>query len=100
MYVNTNKIFLFLYIADLNHHDKVFSMLGDITNWYKLGQKLGLKIPTLERIEHDHSRANRCLSEVVNAWLRKRDGITTTSVRSMVAALWKMDEKATAQKIS
>ena len=39
--------------------------------WYQLGMQLGIPPVTLSTIESDHPRdAQRCMTEVINWWLR------------------------------
>ena len=43
------------------------------TKWFYLGLALGLSHGTLRDIEYNHKDTQRCLTEVINAWLQKKD---------------------------
>ena len=49
------------------------------TTWYKLGLELGIRDPTLKRIESDIKSkggdTQACLQEILSAWLRQEDGV-------------------------
>ena len=55
--------------------------------WFNLGVALGLSYGTLREIDSNHrGEARRCLTEMVIAWLRKKDN-SQPSWWSLVSAL-------------
>ena len=49
----------------------LYSVSAVAADWFNLGVALGLSYDTLKTIESDYPRdAPRCLTEMINAWLR------------------------------
>ena len=64
--------------------DSIFTLTAD---WFNLGVALGLSYVTLREIESDHrGEARRCQTEMVIAWLRKKDN-SQPSWQSLASAL-------------
>lgn len=66
---------------------------------HHLGLMLGLKPPTLQHIEKNHDDEKRRLIEVLKAWLKKVDGVRSTSWESLVAALKGIGQASVAMEI-
>ena len=67
-----------------------------------LGLQLGLHFTTLERIENDHNRTDKCKMMMLAAWLRQQDSVFQAGVPSwsvLVAALRSMGENELAGRI-
>ena len=67
-----------------------------------LGLQLGLHFTTLERIENDHNRTDKCKMMMLAAWLRQQDSVSQTGVPSwsiLVAGLRSMGENELAGRI-
>ena len=63
--------------------DSIFTLAAE---WFNLGVALGLSYATLREIESNHTEARRRLTEMVIAWLRKKDN-SQPSWWSLVSAL-------------
>ena len=56
--------------------------------WYQLGMQLGIPPATLSTIENDHSRdAQRCMTEVINCWLRNTPECSWAKLAEAVKAM-------------
>lgn len=65
---------VFLLSAEERYLSKVLdSTVFLSTKWFYLGLALGLSHGTLRDIEYNHKDTLRCLTEVINAWLQKKD---------------------------
>ena len=77
-----------MYIAALTT-DNIKEILDqtwqDRAKWKFIGIELGIDTGTLDAIEADHKKAERCLVELVNLWLRKNDPRPTR--RALINAL-------------
>ena len=70
--------------------------------WEAIGLGLGLRPETLQRIQHEKKgQANQCLYAVISAWLHHKDGVMTSSWRSLLRVLRspKVDEGDLADKL-
>ena len=78
--------------------------LKNLNDWQRLGLALGLRYPTLERIEEEQRGAiEKCKTKMIATWLEKRDNVSKNVAPSWVAlqtALRKIDENELADKIS
>ena len=67
-------------ISDL---DEVQTVLKDLIDWKRLGLKLGLIYPTLEKIgTEQHGVIERCKTEMLAAWFKLQDKVTQKGVPS------------------
>ena len=56
--------------------------------WYQLGIQLDIPAATLSTIESDHSRdAQRCMTEVLNRWLRNAPGCSWAKLAQALEAM-------------
>ena len=56
--------------------------------WYQLGMQLEIPPATLSTIEHDHPHdAQRCMTEVVNRWLRNAPECSWAKLAQAVEAM-------------
>ena len=77
--------------------------LTNLVDWQSLGTELGLLYPTLKRIEEHHRYTNRCIREMLSAWLQQQDNVTMRGVPSwstLKAALINIGENKLADTIS
>ena len=72
--------------------------LSTVTDWYKLGMKLGVPDHKLDEIQrnHPHDGVSRWRDEVLSLWLRLTPNASWMNV---IRALQRMGEKALAEKI-
>ena len=87
--------------SGISNLDEVLESVEEIVDWMKLGLKLGVKYPTLEKIEEEQRgcvRIERCKREMLAAWLRG-DGVKEQTWSTLVDALKRMDKISLAQKI-
>ena len=74
--------------------------LKNLTDWQSLGLALGLLYPTLKKIDEDQrGKTDKCVMEMIAAWLEKKDNVTNPSWLVLQAALRKIDENELADKI-
>ena len=88
--------------ADIDDLRKVLLALHDLNEWSMLGLQLGLHFSTLEKIENDYNRTDKCKMMMLAAWLRQQDSVSQTGVPSwsvLVAALRIVGENGLASRI-
>ena len=77
--------------------------LKNLNDWQSLGLALGLLYPTLKKIDEDQrGKTDKCVTEMIAAWLEKKDNVANQGVPSWLvlqAALRKIDENELADKI-
>ena len=56
--------------------------MKNLVDWFHLGIELGLLYPTLKRIEEDYRNMERCLTEMIAAWLQQKDNVSEVGVPS------------------
>lgn len=99
MYSTVTSTINYIYVlTDINQWYKVEDALircgFSVVNWYKLGQRLGLKKTTLDIIEKNFpDNVDRCMTECLDKWLRRADEVTPTW-KSLCDALKAMNEPA------
>ena len=73
-------VLLYTGIADL---DVVEKFLKSVVAWKRLGLRLGLLYPTLQKIEKEqHERVDDCMMEMLAAWLQQQDKVSQNGVPS------------------
>ena len=72
-----------LYLVNVN--------LVDVARPVKFGHSLGLKKPTLEKIETRYQDVDQCVTEVLAAWLEGRDNTPEPNWRAAITALRSAD---------
>uniref|UniRef100_A0A1X7TPX7 Death domain-containing protein n=2 Tax=Amphimedon queenslandica TaxID=400682 RepID=A0A1X7TPX7_AMPQE len=90
---------IFQKTLEIDDLDDVFEKLDDLNEWKKLGLKLGLKYPTLERIEKDKRVIDDCKMEMLACWLKKQDKVKSPSWKQLIIVLCKMKETEISKKI-
>ena len=82
---------------------EVKMLLKDLVDWQSLGLALGLRYPTLEKIENDHpNKIDKCKMKMLVAWLEQRDNVSQKGVPSwsvLRTALRRMGANELADKI-
>ena len=77
--------------------------LKNLNDWQSLGLALGLLYPTLKKIDEDQrGKTDKCVMEMIAAWLEKKDNVANKGVPSWLVlqeALRKIDENDLADKI-
>ena len=78
-------------VSNISDQHSLYTVLNSISTlaaeWFNLGVALGLCHSTLKTIEHNYSgNAHRCLTEMVNYWLQKKDN-SRPSWRELASAL-------------
>ena len=73
-------------------------------DWRKLGEELGLRKGTLDRIEKEHQGdIDRCLEECLSKWLLRNDDVDAChgkpTYNSLKKALEEIDMRAVAENI-
>ena len=98
MYTSCDSVvLLYTGIADLFD---IKMTLKNLTDWQSLGLALGLLYPTLKKIDEDQrGKTDKCVMEMIAAWLEKKDNVTNPSWLVLQAALRKIDENELADKI-
>ena len=88
-------------ISDL---DEVQTVLKGLVDWKRLGLKLGLIYPTLEKIgTEQHGVIERCKTEMLAAWFKLQDKVTQKGVPSwstLQQALQNIGENEIASQIT
>ena len=57
--------------------------VDDVTNWKRLGLVLGLRYPTLTRIQkYQHGNLQDCKLEMLSAWLQQEDDVSLRGLPS------------------
>ena len=93
-------IYLYSFLfSELDDLVDVFEKLEDLNEWKKLGLKLGLKYPTLEKIERDRQRVDDCKMEMLACWLKKQDKVKSPSWKQLIDVLCAMKETEISKKI-
>ena len=77
--VVTVVVLLYTGIADL---DDINGALKNLVDWFPLGLELGLYYPTLKKIEKDYGKTDRCVMEMIAAWLQQQDNVSKKGVPS------------------
>lgn len=80
----------------------VSGALKNLVEWFRLGLELGLLYPTLKKIEKDYGKTDRCLMEMLAAWLQQQDNVSKNGVPSwsvLQVALSKIGEKQLADEM-
>ena len=81
----------------------VLKVVGDVTNWKKLGLALGLRYPTLTDIEtYRLNRPSDCMMDMLSAWLQQKDNVCQKAIPSwsvLQDALQEIGEKELADSI-
>ena len=78
--VMTVVVLLYTGIDDLVY---VKGALKNVIDWFSLGLELGLLYPTLKKIEEDQGRkTDRCVMEMIAAWLQQQDNVSKKGVPS------------------
>ena len=81
----------------------VKGVLKNLVDWLSLGLELGLLYPTLKKIEKDqHEKTDRCVMEMIAAWLQQQDNVSKKGVPSwtvLQTALQKIGEIQLANEI-
>lgn len=68
--------------------------------WYNLGLKLGLLVPTtLNVIEGDGGNAPKKLKKTIEAWLRGEDNARSRTWLTLIDAVRKTEDRAAAERI-
>lgn len=81
----------------------VLESLSDLVDWKCLGLNLGLKYPTLERIERDKKSTSDCIIAMLACWLKKQDNVESKngpSWKQLITALQKVKEITVAESIA
>ena len=77
-------------VCNLSDEHSLCMVLSSISTlaaeWFNLGVALGLSHPTLKIIEYNSGDAQRCLAEMVNDWLQRKDN-SQPSWRELASAL-------------
>ena len=93
----------FTQLIDIDNLDDVLDVVDDLTNWKKLGLGLGLRYPTLTKIEEEqHGRIEDCKMEMLSAWLQQQDNVPQKGVPSwsvLRSALQKMGANELADQV-
>ena len=74
--------------AAIDDLQDILELLVDVSRWLPLGLALGLKKPTLDKIEQDKKDIENCKIEMLTQWLNCVDN-TKPSPVSLEAALKK-----------
>ena len=87
---------LFFTFTDINDHGEVYIACKPVSSkWRDLGARLGVLENTLATIEADYSGVERCMSAVIDKWLRRPVGETNDGVlpswRNLCVALSHID---------
>ena len=88
--------------SGISNLDEVLESVEEIVDWMKLGLKLGVKYPTLEKIEEEQRgcvQIERCKRKMLAAWLRGGDNAREQTWSTLVDALKRMDKISLAEKI-
>lgn len=81
-------LFQYTYTETGNGRSIFLSVQTAKDKWEAIGLGLGLRPETLQRIQHENKgQANQCLYAVISAWLHHKDGVMTSSWRSLLRAL-------------
>ena len=81
----------------------VKGFVNKLNDWKSLGLKLGLLYPTLKRIEEDNRGIDKCLTEMLAAWLQQKDNVSQVGIPSLTrlqTALNDIGEHELASEIS
>ena len=67
---------VFINFSGIDDLDDVVDALTDLIEWKELGLKLGLRYPTLDKIEVNKlNKVDDCKMEMLACWLRKQDKV-------------------------
>ena len=94
-----NSMIPFIDIDDLAD---VMDLLCDLVKWKQLGLQLGLRNPTLDKIEVDKTGVDNQSMEMLACWLRKQDRVESKggpTWKQLISALRKVKECEIADKI-
>ena len=90
--------------AAINDLLTVKMFLKDLVDWQSLGLALGLRYPTLEKIENDHpNKTDKCKMKMLAAWLQQQDNVPQNGDPSwsvLQAALRRIGENELAVSIT
>ena len=82
---------------------KVKMTLKNLNDWQSLGLALGLLYSTIKKIDEDkRGKTDKCLMEMIAAWLQRQDNVCKNGDPSWVVlrtALVNIDENELADKI-
>ena len=82
---------------------KVKTTLKDVVDWTDLGLALGIRFPTLQKIDDEkRGKVNSCMREMLAAWLQKKDNVNQVGPPSwsvLQTALKKIGENELADRI-
>ena len=80
----------------------VLEVVESVSDWKRLGLTLGLLYqPTLTDIEtYRRGKPDECKIDMLSAWLQQRDNVRVPSWSVLRAALQRMGEHETADRIS
>ena len=79
----------------------MLAVIHDLNYWKELGLQLGLLYPSLERIDlEQRGRIASCKINMLSAWLQGQDNVGVPSWNVLRAALKRMGEHETADRIS
>ena len=96
----TVVVLLYTGIADLVDIKRA---LKNLVDWISLGLELGLLYPTLRKIDEDQrGKTDRCVMEMIAAWLQQQDNVSKKGVPSwsvLQTALRKIGEIQLADEI-
>lgn len=92
------------FLAGIKDLSKVLSILKDAsffaTDWYTLGLKLGLYATSLDVIKSQDANDHLRLTNTMQAWLQKKDGVKKTTWKKLIHAVRKTNNKAAADEIT
>ena len=78
-----NCCVMYLWSIDISILASVLSALEDFNDWMNLGLNLGIKQPTLNRIDkQERGDINDCKREMLSAWLRWKDNVQEVGLPS------------------
>lgn len=93
----------FVLCTDIGDLLQVKMVLKNLNDWQSLGLALGLLYPTLKRIEEEQRGVHqKCMTEMLAAWLQQRDSVFRKGVPSwsvLAQALQKIGENELADHI-
>ena len=99
----TQVVTVVLFYTGIDDLVDVKGVLKNLVDWLPLGLELGLLYPTLKKIDNDqHEKTDRCVMEMIAAWLQQQDNVSKKGVPSwtvLQTALRKIGEIQLADEI-